>query len=155
MTIGFSQLSVNVGPFVENEPCALFDWLGKKIQDAMERSHGTGGDDVGSLEEGSRFGARRHNAHVSELKRFDGAIHKAGFLLSGLGEREANFRQYDRKRNAGEAGAGAGIEDSLGVRKMTPWRDGITDVLDGGFFGAGEPREIHVLVGGNDEIKML
>ena len=155
MSIGFGQLGFDIGAFVENEPCALLQRLGKKIQYAVERRHGSGGDDVRLLEERSRFGALRYDTHVCELERFDGGIYKTRFLLSGLGEREANIRQHDGKWNAGEAGAGAGVEDSLGIRKMTPGSDRVAHVLYGGFFRIREPREVHVLVGGNDQIEML
>jgi hypothetical protein len=155
MFIGFGELGFDIRAFVENEACALLERLGKKIQYAVERRHGTRGDDVRFLDEGSCFGARRHYAHVGELEQFDSGIHKAGFLLSGFDEGEADIRQHDGKRNAGEAGSSTGIEHTPDLGKMAPGRDGIADVLDSGFFGTGEPREIHVLVGGNDEIQML
>jgi hypothetical protein len=41
------------------------------------------------------------------------------------------------------------------LRKMTPGGNRVADVLDGGLFRAGEPCEIHVLVGSNDQMKML
>jgi hypothetical protein len=155
MPIGFGQLSIDIGSFVEDEPRALFERLGKKIEYAVEGRHRTRGDDVRLLEDGSCLGARSHNAHVSELERFDSAIHKAGFLLSGLGKREADIGQHDGKWNAGEAGSGTCVEHSRGLRKMAPRRDRVAHMLDSGFFGTGEPREIHVFVGGDDELKML
>jgi hypothetical protein len=155
MSIGFGQLGVYMGSFIENEPCALLERSGKKIEYAVERRHRTRGDDLGLLQKGGHLSAGSRNAHVFEFERFNGAIHKAGFLLSGLGKREANIRQHDGKRNAGEASSRAGVEDPSGLRKMTPGCDRIAHMLDGRFFGAGEPREIHVLVSGNDELKML
>ena len=155
MPFGLGQFHFNIGAFIEDKPRALLQGRGEEIQDAMKRRDGAGGNNIRPFGESGCLGAGGDDAHVSKFEQFDSAIHKTGLFLSGFGEGESDIRQHERKGNAGKAGAGTGIEDTPGVGKMTPGHNGVTNVLDGGFLGTGEPREVHMLIGGNDELKML
>jgi len=155
MPCGLGQFHFNIGAFVEDETRALLQRPGEEIQDAMKRRDGPSGDNIRHFDECGCLGTGSHYAHVAKFERFDGTIHKAGFFLGGFGKGESDIRQHERKRNAGKAGAGTGIEDTPGVGKMTPGHNGVTNVFDGGFLGTGEPREVHMLIGGNDELKMF
>ena len=121
----------------------------------MQRRYRTCRNNIGPFAERGFFGARRRHAHVPQLQRFHSVLHEARLLLRRFSESESDIGQHQRERNPGKSRARACVKYPPGLRKVSPRRHRIANVLDGGFFRIREPREIHVLIRGDNELKML
>ncbi len=120
----------------------------------MERGDGAAGDDVGVVVVDPLFGALGDDLDVGEAQFVDYRLDEARLFLGGFEEGELDVGQDEGEGDAGEAGAGAGVDDVEGVGEEAPGEDGIEDVFDGGFTRVGDAGEVHHLVDFDDHVEV-
>ncbi len=139
----------------KQETRAFLQSFGKKIEQAFERCDSTGRDHVGVGEFEDAFRAFREHADVRKMQGSCGCFDEAGFFADGFCQDEFSVGQHNRKWDAREACAGAGIEYAAGIAEQLPGSDGIVDVFDGGVAGIEDARQVHVFIGGHDGFEVL
>ena len=151
---GFGDFGGDVGPFVEQDAGVVFEGRGEDEEGLVERGDGAPGDDVGVVAVDPIFGALRDDLDVGEFQLVDDGLDETGLFLGGFEEREFYVGKDEGERDAGEAGAGAGVDDVESIGEEAPGEDGIENVFDGGFAGIGDAGEVHHLVDFDDHVEV-
>ena len=94
-------------------------------------------------------------AHIRKVQFRQRHFHKARLLLNGFRQREPDVRQHQSERNAGETGAGSGIEHLPGAGEQPPGKHGIEHMFDGSFTGRNDSGQIEVLIRFHNQFEML
>ena len=152
----FGDLHLHFGSFIEQDAVALREGFGEERNGIGEVSEGAGGDDgLGRLAEDPAFDAIGNHGDVAQAKGGNRGGEKSSFLLPGFDECELCAGQNESEGNAGESGTGAGVHNVFGGGEEQPGPDGIGDVFDGRFVGAGDAGEVELLVGLGHESQVV
>lgn len=100
------------------------------------------------------FCANRVHFDIGKLQSIDYALDKARLFLNRFEQDEAGLRKNESEGDAGEARAGADVDDDLCIGEGAPGDDRIEDVFDGGLTSVEDAREVHDAVGFNDEVEV-
>lgn len=100
------------------------------------------------------LGAVGEDVDVREPEIGDDGFDKTRLLLRRVEQGKTDVRKNERKRDAREARAGAGIDDVISVFEETPRKNGIEDVFDGGLARVEDAREVHHLVDFDNQVKV-
>ena len=151
---GFGDFGFGVRTFVEKDPGAGTQGGGEESDRSRERRDGTRGDNGGAMGLEPVLGAVGADFDVGEAEVRGGGFDEPRLLLGRFKQGKAGFREDEGKRNAGESGAAAGIDDVRGAGEEPPGNHRIGHMFDGGFAGTDDAREIEVLVGFDDQIEV-
>jgi len=156
--LGVWQFFGELGAFHGEEFAAFFDEGEAPFDEDVHGADGAGGDDVEGFAQvavGDVLGAVGEDADVGQGEGGGGSVEESGFFLGGFEEENLGVGAGDGQGDAGDAAAAADVGEAMGIlRKVREERQGVGDVEDLGGGAVFDPRQVHRLVGLEEEVEV-